>query len=153
MFERLPSESLLRRRLLYFAEGLTIGGGVSYLLVETVGTILWLTESRASIFVLLFGLVLFLVAFRSLAFHKLFKKEVDHQSETPIKADWSNSRQWKWVGLISIIVGLALFSISVTIFGLKRVIYLYAMVYTAGPTALLGMVLWMFGIYGGSGEN
>lgn len=148
MFEGLPSESPRRRRLLYLAEGLAIGGGVAYVLVETVGTLLWLTESRLAIPILLFGLVFVLLALRNVGFLQLFQTEVSQQSKSPVKADWSGTRRWKWVGIISVTVGLALFIISVTIWGLKEVLYLYAMVYTAGPTVLLGMGLWIYGIYG-----
>lgn len=148
MFEDLPSESPRRRRLLYLAEGLAIGGGVAYVLVETVGTIIWLTESRLAIPILLFGLVFVLLGLRNVGFLQLFQKEVDQQSKQPVKADWWETRRWTWVGLISVVVGLALFSISVTIWGLEQVVYFYAMVYTAGPTALLGMGLWIYGIYG-----
>lgn len=153
MFEGLPSESPRRRRLLYLAEGLAIGGGVAYVLVETVGTILWLTESRLSIPILLFGLVFLLLALRNVGFIQLDRKAGDQRTKSPVKADWSETRRWKWVGLISVIVGLALFTISVTIWGLENVLYLYAMVNTAGPTILLGLGLWMYGIYGRSGGN
>lgn len=148
MFEGLPSESPRRRRLLYLAEGLAIGGGVAYVLVETIGTILWLTESRLAIPILLFGLVFVLLGLRNVGFLQVFQKEVGQQPKQPVKVDWSETRRWKWVGIISVVVGLALFSISVTIWGLEQVIYLYAMVYTAGPTALLGIGLWIYGIYG-----
>ena len=148
MLEGLPSESPRRRRLLYFAEGLAIGGGLAYVVVETVGTLLWLTESRLAIPVLLFGLVFVLLGLRNVGFLQLFQKEVGQQPKQPVKADWSETRRWTWVGIISVVVGLALFTISVTIWGLEQVIYLYAMVYTACPTALLGMGLWIYGIYG-----
>ena len=148
MFEGLPSESPHRRRLLYLAEGLAIGGGVAYVVVETVGTIIWLTESRLAIPILLFGLVFVLLGLRNVGFLHLFQTEVDQQPKQPVKADWWETRRWTWVGSISVVVGLALFSISVTIWGLEQVVYFYAMVYTAGPTALLGMGLWIYGIYG-----
>lgn len=148
MFEELPNESPRRRRLLYLAEGLAIGGGVAYVLVETVGTILWFTESRLAIPILLFGLVFVLLGLRNAGFLQLFQTEAGQQPKQPVKADWWETRRWKWVGLISVVVGLALFTISVTIWGLEQVIYFYAMVYTAGPIAFLGMVLWMYGIYG-----
>lgn len=148
MFEGLPSESPRRRRLLYLAEGLAIGGGVTYVLVETVGTILWLTDSRLAIPILLFGVVFLLLALRNVGFLQGFQAEVDHQSKSPVKADWSGTRRWSWVGLLAVTVGLSLVTFSVIVWSLEEVLYLYAMVYTAGPTALLGMGLWMYGIYG-----
>jgi hypothetical protein len=39
MFDELPSESVRRRRVLYLGEGLLIGGGLTYLLIQVAGMI------------------------------------------------------------------------------------------------------------------
>lgn len=147
MFDELPSESVRRRRLLYLAEGLVIGSGGTYLLIQVVGMIGWSSEGSESL-----GPLLFLLLFALITYRFLWAAELDRQAgfgrtKTRVEENWSATRQWGWVALTAIPVGGLLFGLSVLVWGWEEVIYLYGGLDVFALAVFTGLGLWVYGLY------
>lgn len=147
MFDGLPSESVRRRRVLYLAEGLVIGGGGTYLLVLVGGLIGTLTESAVSIGPVLFLLVFLLVAARFEWAARLDREAGFGRAKSPVEEDWTATRRWSWVALTSVLAGGLLFGISVFVRGWGEVVYANGGLDVFALAIFLGLVSWVCGLY------
>lgn len=152
MFEELPSESIWRRRVLYLGEGLLIGAGGTYLLIQVAGLLGLFSESPPTI-----GMILFLLFFLILIFRDLWAIQLDRQAgfspESPVGEDWSATRRWGWVALASVQVGGLLFGVSLYIWGWEAVIYYYGGLEVFALAVFLGLGLLVYGLYDGSNSE
>lgn len=105
----LPSQSHRVRLLLYLAEGLILGAGLTFVLLIFAGATLVAIESGVfnrdilaiEILALLFFLIVLLrgIAFGSVAWHTPLEHPPEYQ-------DWTETRQWRWVIAVTLpIVG------------------------------------------------
>lgn len=147
MFDGFPSESIRRRRLLYLAEGLMIGSGGTYLLIQIGGLIGLSTDSTASIGGVLLLLLTVLIVVRFEWASQLDRQAGFGRTKTPVEKDWTETRRWGWVALTAILVGGFLFSLSVFLWGWEEVIYTYGGIDVFALAVFLGMGLWIYGLY------
>lgn len=147
MFDGLPSESVRRRRVLYLAEGLVIGGGGTYLLILVGGLIGTLTESAVSIGPVLFLLVFLLLAVRFEWAARLDREAGFGRAKSPVEADWTATRRWGWVALTSVLIGGLLAGVSVFVWGWEEVVYSNRGLDVFALAILLGLGLWVYGLY------
>lgn len=141
----LPSQSHRVRMLLYLAEGMITGAGLTLFLLDFFGAFLidietGLFNPDLSAFNMFLLLIVLFLGSRVIAFIKAgngFSR--DNPSEYQ---DWAETRQWLWVAAVALSVGGTLLGVSVFLWGWWAVVFLeYA------ALLMLGMIFAGFVLY------
>lgn len=147
MFGGLPSESRRRSGLLYLAEGLAIGGGMTYLLIQIIALVGLFTEDTPTIGLVVFGMVLLIPALIILLGLHSDRKSSFGPTRTAVVEEWSATRRWGLVALLSIILEGLLFAISAAMHGWEEVVYYNAGLDVFAAGTFLGLALLVYGLY------
>lgn len=143
----LPSESRRVRNLLYLAEGAAIGAGSSVVLVYLFGVGFFLYAIGYESVAAVGGLVVLGVGLALLVRWTAVVDRVTH--DAPVSAgmrDWQETRDWRWVGLVGLAVGVVDIAVSLALWGVGRTLYFRAPILLAG-TVLVGIGLHRYVFY------
>lgn len=144
----LPSESRRVRTLLYFLEGLLFGAGGLLLMslmsvylvnIETGSFNLQLTPFGA--FMLLSLLYL---AGRGLAFIQVSSPSQEKSSELQ---DWSDTRKWRWVFVVALLVSGVLFGVAVALWSWWHIVFTQRFDLLLLTMMLAGILLYVYILY------
>lgn len=117
----LPSQDTRVRRLFYLAEGMSIGAGVSAILLYISMAVFPFLIAGSYTEVTIGGVFLFIIALILIARNDLIAFSLISAPESddppPEYQDWQETRQWKWIAVVAIIISLILFTASVFIWG------------------------------------
>ena len=123
----LPSQSPYVQLLLYFAEGLILGAGILFLLIEVLGAFLIDIDTGSLDFdftafdaFLLFLMVFFLL--RAVTFIDLSSRF--SRDGPPEYQDWKKTRRWMWVVAVALPIGGILLGVSILLWGWWAVVFL-----------------------------
>lgn len=112
----LPSESAHVRLLLSMAEGLMFGAGVlGFQAFELAVIALVIDSPTITVGVAIFGIIAILIAARSLWFTRVINRSAPNRGprmyQDSAYRDWWETRSWRSVGTIAIIIGAAGFTL------------------------------------------
>lgn len=146
----LPSQSRQVRRLLYLAEGTSIGAGLSVVLLF-ITRLLFILYAAGFRFVataggglLLFVLLVLLV--RSTAFVK-WARDPSAAPEYPLAyEDWQETRQWNLVAIVAFTSSGLWLGISVVTWGYKGTFFSWGLVLVSG-IVVTGLVIYSYILY------
>lgn len=142
----LPSESRRVRTLLYLSEGTVVGAGGLLLVVRFAGSYLvdvgtgsfdpGITAFGAFILVslLLFGL-------RTLVITRVATPTRD---KLPEYRDWSETRKWRWVAAVALLVGGLLSAVAVLRWTLWQIVFSQGFDLLLLGTGLAGILLYIY---------
>lgn len=141
----LPSQNSRVRMLLYLAEGMIIGTGVTYVLLAFFGGFLIDIETGSFNPTIpvsgAFILLLTLWFLRRGMFAILGRR--NSRDDPPEYQDWAGTRQWLWVAAVALSVGGMLLGVSVFLWGWWAVVFLeYADLLLLG-TIFVGFLLYL----------
>jgi len=146
----LPSQSQHVRRLLYLAEGMSIGSGLTIILLFIIDLIILLPHVGLHDNITIGSVVLFIVFFillvRGTAFVRWGRRTSSDSSYPPEYQDWQEIRQWVWVTAVALITSGILLSISVFLWGWLGALFGLAQI-IMGVAAIVGLSLYWYILY------
>lgn len=142
----LPSESRRVRTCLYLAEGTIVGAGGPLLAVRFAGS--YLVDVETGSFdpeVTAFGafvlVALLLLGLRALAITRVAPRREENPAEY---RDWSETRRWRWVGAVSLLVGALLFGVAMLRWTWWQIVFMQGFDLLLLGTVLFGALLYVY---------